>query len=381
MLCLSPALTSVELSNTGIGGPVKAFVAQLATACPLLSHLRLAGTSASLLPSLEAFAHLSRIDLRDLYTPMTTAFLLRIGALPHLTHFTIHMDVWDQRPFDAEPETVRFARLTHLEIHTIPQVSYLFIPQFLPVLGTPYLRSLVLHAAAQERYGANFISDAFPHVARAICARWADSLRTLHLKGTRCTVAPNAAPDSEFSALACATNLRHVRLDDVLPAPARMDNPPPHGSGSQATVGSLAYAHPVFAVWPRLASLSLASTNIDLPFLQCLAQRCPELVALEVPWNPGKEELRAFRPEEELQRALLSAPRDHALRRLTILKPRAANHFALPNTHDANLLPNPPLLASHLHRLFPRLQVVRGPGAQWAEVGQLVKVLQAGVVG
>jgi hypothetical protein len=240
------------------------------------------------------------------------------------------MGTWDEVEFHETASRGSFLQLTHLEIETTAALSRRWIPAFFPILGTTRIRSLSVNTRANERYGANEVSDAFPVISRAICERWATSLETLHLQGLRYT------SEADFSALACAINLRHVKLDDILS-------------------GSLTNVLHVFAAWPHLISLSLSTGFVDIPFLQCIAEHCPALTALEVAFGPG-----------ELPATLLSPPApSHGLRQLTSIKTRASGSL---DVHR---------LARHLDSLFPRLESIRsGGGGQWEELGKLVQMCQ-----
>ncbi|KAJ6631788.1 hypothetical protein B0H10DRAFT_1975198 [Mycena sp. CBHHK59/15] len=341
ILCISPSIASLSLkSYSSSSTPTTIFLDMFSVDSPHLSQLSVDHLPGAVLSLCKAFRTLKSIELRNLQGPITAAALAEIGSLPVLQSFTTDMVGWDE--VDLEPIASRsiFCALTHLEIVATATQLHRNIPLILPVIGTTDMQSIIIGLPAPHRYRASTDwegtqgSETFTAISQCIGARWSTTLGHLELRRIPCT-------QDDFAMMEGITSLHTLNLQQIL-------------SGSLSDASVLV----VVRTWSELTSLSIEGGEVDIDFMQCVAQHCTALRTLHVGFFSQK--LPAIPKTPALS---------HPLHRLAFFPSIGDSQY-----HGIDLH----VLARHIDRMFPHVATITGSrdDVKWGEVQKLVLLCQ-----
>ncbi|KAJ7469586.1 hypothetical protein FB451DRAFT_1559972 [Mycena latifolia] len=349
ILCVSPSIISVTLQSRETSS-TETFLDMLQPDSPHLAHLTIVNHPSQVLSVCGGFRTLKSLDLRRLSGD--SPGVVAIGSIPLLRSFTTDMSGWNAQELESTSARSIFHGLTHLSINAAPARLRLYIPSFLPLIGSTQLQSIAIvnaHAGILDwdRDGGAPSAATFAALARCIAASWPASLKHLELIEIPCA-------QDDFVAMEGIASLQTLRIHETLRGPL-----------SEARVLA------IIATWSELTTLSLEGVEPDLEFFKCVAQHCGALRTLRTGYFPGTAGLPALATTPVLA---------HPLKDLTFVNNMGHesrwNESRL-NESRWNAL-DLHLLARHLDRMFPQVETITGEGYghRWAEVAKLVSLCQ-----
>ncbi|KAJ7230059.1 hypothetical protein GGX14DRAFT_582074 [Mycena pura] len=338
LLCLTSVTTSLTVRLSSHTGQKEKFLEVVSERTPQLSHLSLTGHNVALFSMPRLFQNLRTLELRNACSSLTAAVLVDIGSIPQLTSLTMDTYNWTV-DFDSIRCHSILCALTSLKIIYVSKRPQCTICDILLCIGAPAMQCITIvplrNCIQVEGQDGR---TAFAAIVECIRLRWAASLIRLDLHNA-------SASCDDLSALRSLklSKLRKLSLRSVIGSPL-----------SDERVLALVQS------FVNLRTLSLTGGgNADIVFLQAVAQRCPALRTLYVP----------FFPDARLPDVPRTRVRAHGLRKL---------QFEHANHEWANV--DLQLLARHVYRLFPRITSITGTGggdmARIKEVQNMVQICQ-----
>ncbi|KAJ7160468.1 hypothetical protein C8R46DRAFT_1354140 [Mycena filopes] len=338
---VSPSLVSLTLNGNNVPG-TEIFLSILSAQSPPLAHLILSAQPTTMLALCGGFRVLRSLSLTRVNDTITMGDFLAIASMPSLETFTTDLIGWTELNLESIAPGTLFPALTDLTILASRGPLQLTMPDLLTRIGAPSIVSIRVGVAhAYDRWATPGGSgEAFAALARCISATWSASLKTLDVQKLACT-------HDEFSALQGLTSIETLTLNQTV-----------QGSLGDARVLALV------RTWANLASLTITpggAAEADLEFIKCVAQHCPLLRVLQVPFFPGPL------PDDVSTTPLLV----HPLSAITFF-PMEERDYGRWNTVDVHVA------ARHIDRLFPRVASITGSGYQsrWKEIQTLVLLFQ-----
>ncbi|KAF7310209.1 hypothetical protein MIND_00394600 [Mycena indigotica] len=346
LLYLSPSINSLTLAS-GYTSTAQTFLELLAQQSPHIEKLSLSG--ARELVGLDAvFKGLRTLDLKTIREPLTTADLQVVGGIPDLRVFSTDLVMWDAIQFELIPHDTLFLSLSELNVKSTRKAMYRIVPAFLLTIGAPALKRLdvlLSRDSYQDRVDTSQHPAAFRTLGSRLVSRWATSLEYLSLNGM------SLHSIDDFPFISGLTSLRTLHLHRLL---------------TQGTSLSDGNVLTVVRTWPVLETLTFAEGHgdADIAFFQALAEHCPALRVLHVPFTPTRNMV------PEIPRGG-APPKAHGLRELRLSAAHSASGYSWDGV-DLHLL------ARHLDRMFKDLVVIQGEEyrGRWSEVGKLVMMCQ-----
>ncbi|KAJ6565935.1 hypothetical protein DFH09DRAFT_1472772 [Mycena vulgaris] len=335
-------------------------VASLSSEAIPISSLVLVEQPCSILCKGVPLDHLTSLELRDVTGPMPPSLIRQIGNLPHLRSLSVDAKCFSvaalAETFSAPTgskslshfveigTSALFIELIRLELKAKPSHVNSVIPNFLQMIGTLNLESLVL----QEPHAARLIDSRRSHpnkidgdIFHTIVHRWSKTLTNLELE-------VHNIHTINLKLLNRLPLLRSLRLSGILQGPIHKD---------------------ISSVFTGLTNLELLSFRclsfpgkaipFDIRSIALLAEKCPKLQELDVAISA-----KDLTP-------LSSTPTiSHSLSTFVV--------------HSSDTPVDIITLARHLDQLFPRLNTIRCDiptgntecHRAWADILKLVFVFQ-----